>query len=170
MGIEPASHLVYNRNFLKECFAITCDREMKKICRLQAPSLYSRFFKCWKWFFWVCLFVRVLPVVTRGVTLMCPVCIQAWVIGEEAKWIYSQSKWCSGKSGQMACLNLRCPHCGKDDQLRRRCGWAIKYVTIWLPFTIGMENYVVSSPQTLWDFLWGWPPEGIRPTLVTLII
>lgn len=144
--------------------------EKGKIYRIQVPNLYCSFFKCWsdssryvclsKFFLWL-----------QGEASSYVFSLHtAWVIGEEAKWIYSQSKWGSGKSGQMACLNLRCPHCGKDDQLWKRQSWAIKCVKIWLPFIVSMENYVVSSPQALWDFLWGWPPEGIHPTLVTSIV
>jgi len=104
--------------------------------------------------------------------LMCPPCIWHGSLKKRPSGYTVSQNEVVGKvdTGQMACLNPRCPHCGKDDQLWKRQGWAIKCVTIWLPFMGRMENYVVSSPQALWDFLWGWPPEGIHPTLVTSII
>lgn len=138
----------------------------RNICGVDVPSLYSSSaevillstFACRKFFLWL------QGEASPGFSLRT-----AWVIGEEAKWIYGQSKWGSGKSGQMADFNVRCPHCGKDDQLWKRQRWAIKCVTIWLPFTISMENHVFSSPQALWDFLWGWPPEGIHPMFVASV-
>lgn len=54
---------------------------------------------------------------------MCPVCIQHGSLEKRPSgYIVSQNE-VVGKvdSGQMAFLNLRCPHCGKDDQLWKRC-------------------------------------------------
>lgn len=96
----------------------------------------------------------------KGKPLMCPACIQHGSLEKRLSGYTVSQNETVGKvdSGQMACLNLRCPHCGKDDQLWKRQGWAIKCVTIWLHFIFSMENYVVSSPQALWDFVWVWPP------------
>lgn len=164
MGVVPVPRFVLVKDFKAVCCSNLWQRK-KKLCRVEVLSLYSssaevillRTFACQS----SCCGCKGKPLVFSLHT--------AWVAGGEAKWRYGQSKWGSGNSGQMADFSMRCPHCGKDDQRWKRQGRALKCVTIWLPFIISMENYVVSSPQALWDFLWGWPPEGIYPALVTLI-
>jgi len=73
--------------------------EKGRICRVQVPSLYCSFFKCWSDSSqYVCLSEFFLWLQGEASSYVSTLHM-AWVVEEEAKWIYSQSKWSSGKSG-----------------------------------------------------------------------